>query len=284
MTFMYPNKKGVFELNFNIDEGEVLGFLGPNGAGKTTTIRALMGFVKPSKGSLSIMGKDCFTKADEIQKDLGFIAGEVNFIGGISAKDYLDLVMDMRGLKDKTRQKQLLDMFELDPKGDIKKYSKGMKQKLSIVSAFMHEPKVLILDESTSGLDPLMQNRFVELILQEKAKGKTILMSSHMFEETERCCQNALIIKDGRIIDKTSIENLKNKENRIYIVKGENLQNLANLGYDLISIDSKTFEVKTNNVDRFVKDLSDFKVSDLREKSQNLEDFFMHYYGQEVAR
>ncbi|MFI3326070.1 MAG: ABC transporter ATP-binding protein [Clostridia bacterium] len=279
MSFEYSNQKGVFDINFSLEQGEVLGFLGPNGAGKTTTIRALMGFIKPTKGSLTIFGKDCFEKADEIQKNVGYIAGEVNFINGLTAKEYLDFVMDMRGLKNTSNQKILLDMFELSLNEKIKNFSKGMKQKLSIVSAFMHDPQVLILDEPTSGLDPLMQNRFVELILSEKEKGKTILMSSHMFEEVERCCQNTLIIKNGRITCKSSIQSLKNKEKRIYTVKSDNLLALEKFGYNLKSVGDKTAEIQVDNVDKFVKDLAQLNVLDLQEKSQSLENFFMNYYG-----
>ena len=219
LTMKYPSGKGVFELNFSVKDGEVMGYLGPNGAGKTTTIRALLGFMIPSLGSCSINGLDCFKDATEIQKKLGYIPGEISFFDDMNGDEFLKMLQDLRGIKDYTRMNELLELFELIPKGKIKKFSKGMKQKLGIVSAFMHNPDVYILDEPTSGLDPIMQNKFIDLILQEKAKGKTILMSSHIFEEVEKTCDNVIIIKDGRIVIQSDVHTLKSTQRNGYDVK-----------------------------------------------------------------
>lgn len=164
-------------------------------------------------------GLDCTNNAPEIQKTLGYIPGEIAFLDGMNGDEFLKFMHDMRGTKDISRQKQLIEIFEFDPKGKIKKFLKGMKQKLGIVAAFMHNADVLILDEPTSGLDPLMQNRFVELVLSEKAKGKTILMSSHIFEEVEKTCDNVLIIKDGRIVKQSDAQTLKNSQRKGFLVK-----------------------------------------------------------------
>ena len=171
LTLAYRSGKGVFDLNFGVKQGEVLGYLGPNGAGKTTTIRALLGFMAPKKGTAQIAGLNCTTDAPAIQKKLGYIPGEIAFLDGMHGDEFLRFMQSMRGTKDTVRQKQLIEMFEFSPKGNIRKFSKGMKQKLGIVTAFMHDPEVLILDEPTSGLDPLMQQRFVELITEEKKRG-----------------------------------------------------------------------------------------------------------------
>ncbi len=287
LTMKYPSGKGIFDLNFFVNQGEVMGYLGPNGAGKTTTIRALLGFMKPNNGTAAIGGMDCWYKATEIQKALGYIPGEINFLDGMSGDEFLKFMHDMRKTKDISFQKQLLEMFELNPKGKIKKFSKGMKQKLGIVTAFMHNPDVLILDEPTSGLDPLMQNRFVDLLLSEKAKGKTILMSSHMFEEVEKTCDNVLIIKDGRIVKQSDVQTLKITQRKGYILKTTDINSLAQAlqseNFEIGSIHNNSVEVfvSAHNVDRLIKTAANFTITHFDIKVQTLEDIFMQFYGQE---
>ena len=165
LTRDYGLGKGIFDVSVKVDQGEAFGFLGPNGAGKTTTIRHLMGFIRPKAGSCQIDGLDCWKNRDEIQKRLGYIPGEISFFEDLTGKEFLKFVSDYRRTGKNNRIREMMERFELDPRGKIKKMSKGMKQKLGIVVAFMHDPYILILDEPTSGLDPLMQNRFIELAL-----------------------------------------------------------------------------------------------------------------------
>ena len=288
LTLTYPSGKGVFELNFQIDEGEVVGYLGPNGAGKTTTIRALLGFMHSDSGSCSIRGLNCREHAPEIQRFLGYIPGEITFPDNMRGDEYLRLIHDMRGGGNGgtgQRQNELLEMFELDPRGKISKFSKGMKQKLGIVAAFMHAPEVLILDEPTSGLDPLMQNRFVELIRKEREDGKTILMSSHSFEEVEKTCDNVLIIRDGRIIHTASATELQSSRLRKYVLRsGEQealAQALAEAGFTSDYSDEQdglVVMVQGDSVDKFVKTISEFGINDLSQHSQTLEELFMRFY------
>lgn len=287
LTLKYPSGKGVFDLDFSVKKGEVMGYLGPNGAGKTTTIRALLGFMQPNSGTCSIGGLDCSNSAPEIQKTLGYIPGEIAFLDDMKGNEFLKFMHNMRGTKDTSRQKQLIEMFELDPESKIKKFSKGMKQKLGIITAFMHNPEVLILDEPTSGLDPLMQNRFIELILSEKAKGKTILMSSHMFEEVEKTCDDVLIIKDGRIVKRSDVQTLKNSQRKGFVIKSTDgafaSQQLKAEGFEACTIAGDTLEVFVTgeNVDRFIKTIAQFTVLNFDVKSQSLEDIFMQFYGRE---
>ena len=287
LTIKYPSGKGVFDLDFKVAEGEVMGYLGPNGAGKTTTIRGLMGFMHPTNGICSIGGLDCWAKAPLIQKSLGYIPGEIAFIESMNGEEYLRYIAEVRGIKDTKQRNELINMFEFSPKGSIKKFSKGMKQKLGIVAAFMHDPKVLILDEPTSGLDPLMQNRFVELILSEKKKGKTILMSSHMFEEIERTCDNVLIIKDGHIMAHSDINTLKNTQRKCFILRtpdtGKALQLLNASGLNAQeSSGNLEIHITGDYIDKFTKVLGQFTVTGLDVKVQTLEDVFMHFYSKEV--
>lgn len=284
MTLKYPSGKGVFDLNFKVPNGEIMGYLGPNGAGKTTTIRGLMGFMKPNAGSCSIGGLDCWKNAPRIQKTLGYIPGEISFIESMNGDEYLKFISEMRGGNNMRRQKELTDMFEFSPKGSIKKFSKGMKQKLGIVAAFMHDPEVLILDEPTSGLDPLMQNRFIELILQEKKRGKTILMSSHMFDEVERTCVNVLIIKDGYIVAHSDISTLKNSQRKCFLVKTPDndyaLTLFKNAGFEVDSAADGSLEifVMGDSTDKFTKVMGQITISGLDVRPQTLEDVFMHFY------
>ncbi|MDY3014153.1 MAG: ABC transporter ATP-binding protein [Evtepia sp.] len=218
LTRDYGKGRGVFDLTFSVGQGEVFGFLGPNGAGKTTTIRHLMGFLRPQAGRCSMNGKDCWQDSAAIQRDLGYIPGELAFFEEMTGGEFLKFLERYRGPGSGVRKEELLARFALDTRGKIKRMSKGMKQKLGIVAAFMHDPTVLILDEPTSGLDPLMQNAFISIIHEERERGKTILLSSHMFEEVERTCQRVGIIRQGRLVALETIQALREKHMRAYQV------------------------------------------------------------------
>ncbi|MPM49748.1 Vitamin B12 import ATP-binding protein BtuD [bioreactor metagenome] len=286
VTMTYPSGKGIFDVTFQVGEGQVLGYLGPNGAGKTTTIRCLLGFTKPNLGSCTIGGLDCVARAPQIQKTLGYIPGEIAFLDGMTGTDFLKFMAQMRGMKDLSKQKELIERFELDPRKEIKKFSKGMKQKLGIVTAFMHDPSVLILDEPTSGLDPLMQNRFIELVVEQKKAGKTILMSSHMFEEIERTCDEVIIIKDGTLVEKNDVGALKGSQRKAYIVKFRRPEDIALIVSQKFTVDQvfgNTAEiyVKGEEVGRLMKALSALDIEALDTKAQTLEEVFLNYYAAE---
>ncbi|WP_332310676.1 ABC transporter ATP-binding protein [Alkalibacter mobilis] len=287
VTLQYSNGKGIFDVDFEVNEGQVMGYLGPNGSGKTTTIRALLGFMKPNKGACTINGMDCIKDAPEIQKNLGYIPGEIAFLDGMNGDEFLKFMCDMRGTKDLKLQKQLLEMFDLNPKGKIKKFSKGMKQKLGIVTAFMHDPEILILDEPTSGLDPLMQNRFIELIMEEKTRGKTILMSSHIIEEVEKTCDTVAIIRNGRIVKQSDVGFLKSTQRKGFIISTDNLESAVQIlngaGFENLSVVGKNIEifVAVDQIDRLVKTISNFTISDITFKSQSMEEIFIQFYNGE---
>ena len=284
VTKDFGQGKGVFDISFDVKEGEVFGYLGPNGAGKSTTIRQLMGFVKPQKGELRILGMDCFKEADKIHKHVGYLAGEIAFVENMKGMEYINFIAEMRGLKDDTRMKQLIDMFELNPNGRIRKMSKGMKQKIALVTAFMDSPKVIILDEPTSGLDPLMQNRFVELISEEKKKGTTILMSSHIFEEVERTCDRTAIIRKGQIVDTVEMDTLSKIRNKVYTVTLQNEKMAVQLAKQpeltVQSQNGNVVKILVNqNIAESLKILAEYEPVDLQISTQSLEDIFLHYYG-----
>ncbi len=290
ITKDYGQGRGVFDVSFSVNQGEVLGFLGPNGAGKTTTIRQLMGFIRPDSGHLSIFGKDCFREADEIQKSLGYLPGEIAFIDSMSGTEFIHFVAKMRKMKGLGRAGKLSEMFELNASGKLKKMSKGMKQKIGIVCAFMDEDVDLyILDEPTSGLDPLMQNRFVELVLSEKKRGKTILMSSHMFEEVERTCDRAAIIREGKLAAVEEIEKLKAGRQKIIEVafSEADMAEAFAKGFPQASYlpGGKIVTARVGrNIDQFIKKAGEYTVTDMEVRTQSLEEFFMHFYGEGAGK
>ncbi|CAK7077472.1 ABC transporter ATP-binding protein [Tissierella carlieri] len=285
LTKDYGKNRGIFDLSFEIQKGEVFGYLGPNGAGKTTTIRHLLGFLNADKGECHIGQLNCRTDAEQIQRDLGYLPGEIAFFDDMSGIGYLKFIANMRGMKNFEKMNELISYFELDPSGRIKKMSKGMKQKIGIVSAFMHDPSTLILDEPTSGLDPLMQNKFIELILNEKSKGKTILMSSHSFEEVERTCDRIGIIKRGRFVTIETVENLKKAQRKIYSISLRNekaAKDFATEPLEIISINGDKVQVAIkDNIKVLTTALDRHPVTGIDVVSQSLEEVFMSYYGGE---
>lgn len=285
ITKTYGNGRGIFDLCLKVNEGEVFGYLGPNGAGKTTTIRHLLGFIKPDKGSCTINGMDCRYNAAAIQRTLGYIPGEIAFFNDMTGIEFLDFMNDMRDTKDRTRCKALIDRLELDTTRKIKKMSKGMKQKLGIVTAMMHDPFIYIFDEPTSGLDPLMQNVFVELVLEEKKRGKTILMSSHIFEEIDRTCDRVGIIRDGRLVAVDDVHSIKSTQNKVFVVDLESAADIEifkKSGLNITKIKDKRLEISINkDLDLFISTLAKCKSTSLDTLPQTLEQVFMKYYGQE---
>lgn len=263
LTRDYGGGKGVFDATFQVSQGEVFGFLGPNGAGKTTTIRHLMGFLRPQAGACTIAGLDCWRERARIQAQLGYVPGEISFFDDMTGAEYLKFLERYRNLRSSNRKGELLDYFQLEPKGKIKKMSKGMKQKLGLVAALMHDPDILIFDEPTSGLDPLMQSRFVDLVASEKKKGKTILLSSHMFEEVERTCDRIGIIRGGKMVAVDSVEALRERHLRTYTVTLDSQEQAAAFARDFHgSREGCRVTVTTR---------------------QSLEEIFMDYYGGEGA-
>ncbi len=281
LTQTYRSGKGVFNLNFTVDKGEVFGYLGPNGAGKTTTIRNILGFTNASSGKVLIDGLDSRKETAEIQKRVGFLPGEISFYDNLKGKDFLNLIAKLRNLSDFTLRNKLEDQFKLDTDVFIKKMSKGMKQKLAIITAFMHDPDILILDEPTSGLDPLMQSVFLDLIREEKKRGKTILLSSHIFEEVEKICDRAGIIRDGFLIAVEDITSLKEKYEDVFEVQLEKENpNILKSKLDITHIkDGKYRLVIKNNYDEVFKELQGYKVIKMHSIKQSIEDIFMKYYG-----
>lgn len=285
LTKSYSNGKGVFDISFKVSHGEVFGFLGPNGAGKTTTIRNLLGFINPTSGSCSINGLDCRRKAADIQQTLGYVPGEISFFDNMTGMQFMKFIADLRCKDDTKRRNSLIERFELESDHKIRKMSKGMKQKVGLITAFMHDPSVIILDEPTSGLDPLMQKRFIELIMEEKHRGKTILMSSHIFDEVDRTCERAAIIREGKIVAVEDISSLKSTLRKSYLVTvsdNADIEKIKASNLEFKIIDDKRVEIFiSNNYRNMLSVLATCKVTSLDAAAQTLEQIFIRYYGKE---
>ena len=286
LTKQFSNGKGIFDVTFSIPKGEVFGFLGPNGAGKSTTIRHLMGFMKPSKGSAAIDGMDTWKDTAKIQEKIGYLPGEISFLDGMDGMAFLNLVGGMRGMKQTAYRDELIHRLQFDVKTPIRKMSKGMKQKVGIVAAFMHEPEVIILDEPTSGLDPLMQRIFIEIVMEQKEKGTTFLMSSHSFSEIERTCDRAAIIKDGKIVVVENIHDLQQKQRRLFDVtfaSEEEAMRIKQSTLDVVSVTDNRAEIAVQgDYNQLIRTLGDYQVRNIDIHEQNLEEVFLNYYNREA--
>ncbi len=283
LTHIYKSGKGVFDLNFSIHEGEVFGYLGPNGAGKTTTIRNIMGFVNAYSGRVTIRGLDCRNNAAKLQKIIGYLPGEIAFFDNMKGLEFLKFVGDMHNMKETKRRDRLIEQFDLEVSGSIRKMSKGMKQKLGIIAAFMHDPEVYILDEPTGGLDPFMQNVFMDLIREERSRGKTVMMSSHLIEEVQRSCDRAGIIREGRLVaieDINSLNAMKTREFIVTLKSKEDAKKLLDTPLETKKLNEKKVMVRVGkHFNDFIRTLSGLDVTNLDLRQRLLEDIFMNYYG-----
>lgn len=294
LTKDYGSGRGVFDVGIAVNKGEVFGFLGPNGAGKSTTIRHLMGFSKPDSGETLIFGKPTFKKYYEILDKVGYIPGEIALPAGLTGYEFIRMMQDMQGVKNDAQLKRMLDMFELSDEvlyGDTKRMSLGVKRKLAVVTAFMHDPEVLILDEPTSGLDPVMQDVFVKYIHEEKARGKTILLSSHIFSEIDSTCDRIAIIKDGRIVSDFIADDLKHASKKYYDVRFKSEADEKTFENKISSISSAAMikadgeraylSVDDKDLNAFISLLSDLDPVAFSNRRESLEDYFMKFYKED---
>lgn len=285
LTKDYGHGRGVFDVSIKVEQGMCYGFLGPNGAGKTTTIRHLMGFSKPQSGSTSILGCDSWNCADELKNAVGYLPGEIAFPKGLTGTEFLDMQMKLRRVKDAAYKNELLERFQLDPSMRVEKMSLGVRRKLAVVTAFLHDPDILILDEPTSGLDPIMQQNFIDFILSEKKRGKTILLSSHIFHEVDACCDRISIIKDGRIVADFVADELKNRSTKIYRISFSDKDS-----YDAFVCKEYLFHsrnekklrarvmIEAAQINRLLTDITPLSVTEFQEIPFTLEDYFMEFY------
>lgn len=294
LTKDYGSGRGVFDVSIHVDKGEVFGFLGPNGAGKSTTIRHLMGFSKPDSGSTKILGQETFSKYDIVLSHVGYIPGEIALPAGLTGWQFIRMMQDMQGIHNEERLNEMLSLFELEDNvltGETKRMSLGVKRKLAIVTAFMSDPEVLILDEPTSGLDPVMQENFIQFIHDEKARGKTILLSSHIFSEIDSTCDRIAIIKDGKIVSEFIANDLKHASRKYYTVEFKDEDGKTKFknesthleSFMLIDEDEKSvyISVEDKDLNELISLLSSLAVNSFSNRKETLEDYFMKFYKED---
>jgi len=282
LTKEYGKSRGIIDVNLEIKEGEVFGFIGPNGAGKSTTIRTILNYIMPTNGKAEIFGLDCFTQSEKIKRQIGYLPSEVHYYDDMKVKELLKYSASFYNKDCSKKISELCDALELDTNKKLEELSFGNKKKVGIVQALLHEPKLLILDEPTSGLDPLMQNNFFEILTEENKKGVTIFFSSHVLTEVQKMCDRVAIIKEGKILNIESIDNLRaNTYKKIKIELKTPEENVFNNFTGVVNrtVHDNCIEFLFNGqVDKVIKKLYEYDVKNIWIEEPQLEEIFMHYY------
>ena len=281
LTKDYGMGKGIFNINLEIKKGEMMGFVGTNGSGKTTTIRCLLGYLKPTNGECIVLNKNSWKHASDIADKIGYVPGEIGFPDLPTGTAFLKSQADFFGLKDLSYANELIKKLQLDPKANLKRMSKGMKQKTALVAALMNNAEILILDEPTTGLDPLMRLAFLDIIKEEHRKGKTIFMSSHMFNEMEDTCDRVALISNGHIIDIADMNEIRNRPTKDFKVEfnnKEDYEKFKGLNYNIIRDQEKynqvTINIQKDKVTDLFNDLKNLDVKFISEVKYTLEKHF----------
>ncbi len=281
LTKDYGEGRGIFDINLKIKKGEMVGFVGTNGSGKTTTIRCLMGFIKPTSGNAYVKGLETWKNASEVAKSIGYVPGEIAFPDLPTGTAFLKSQAEYFKIKDMSYANSLIEKLQLDTEANLKRMSKGMKQKTALVAALMNNADILILDEPTTGLDPLMRKSFLDIVKEEHKKGRTIFMSSHMFNEVEETCDKVALISDGHLIDVVDMDKIKNRPSKDFKIEFNNVDDynqFKNLKYKIIRDQEKysqvTINIKHKDINKLFKDLKDFDVKFISEVKYTLEKYF----------
>jgi beta-exotoxin I transport system ATP-binding protein len=281
LTKYYGKSRGIIDVSFTEEEGEIFGFIGPNGAGKSTTIRLLLSLIHPTSGSAKVFGKDVTKLGPEIRRDIGYLPSEVYYYEGMKVKDLLKYSASFYAHDCTQRIKELSDIMELEQNRRISDLSYGNKKKVGIVQGLLHSPKLLFLDEPTAGLDPLMQRKFFDLIRQENARGVTVFFSSHILGEVQRMCNRVGIIREGKIVEISDIRSLQQNNYKKVHVTAEGLNPAS---FDLPGVTNLQTEDSTvhfffkGDINTVLQKVSSVQVSDLTIEEPTLEEIFMHYY------
>ena len=289
LTKRYGKARGVDDLDLEVPNGEVFGFLGPNGAGKTTTIRVLLDLLRPTSGSVRVLGMDSRSDGVAIRSRIGYLPGELSLHEGFTGRQTLDHFARMRSGVDTSFQRELVDRFDVDLDRKVSDLSTGNKQKLGIIEAISHRPDLLVFDEPTTGLDPLLQQVAHDLILEARSEGRTVFLSSHILPEVERVADRVGIIRDGRLLAVSSIDDLKARAIRVMEVRfaegtaaADGLQRIPGVREVEIVGDVVRFRVE-GAMDTLVKALATRDVITLRSEEADLEEIFLAMYRGEIA-
>ncbi|HBG22728.1 MAG TPA: ABC transporter ATP-binding protein [Peptococcaceae bacterium] len=281
LTKKFGNFTALDNVDLTMNEGEVFGFIGPNGAGKTTTIRVMLGLLKATRGEVRIFGRDAWKDAVELHKRIAFVPGEANLWPNLSGGEVIDLFLKMRGNGSQGRREELIKRFDLDPTKKCGTYSKGNRQKIALIAAFSSDADLYILDEPTSGLDPLMERVFQEYVMEVKAEGKSVFLSSHILSEVEKLCDTIAIIREGKIIETGTLNEMRHltrtkltiqTKEPVTLDETKGVHNIEEHDAEL------SFQVDTEELDEVIRYISQFGIVKLESTSPTLEDLFLRHY------
>lgn len=281
LTKYYGKVRGIKELDLTVTHGEFFGFIGPNGAGKSTAIRTVLGLIAPTSGDAMIFGKDVTKEREAILQNIGYLPSEALFYQGMKVKDILRLSADLRKVDCSAESKRLCERLQLDTARKIDDLSFGNRKKVAIVCTLQHRPELLVLDEPTGGLDPLMQKEFFDILRERNREGTTIFLSSHVLSEIQRNCTRAAIIRDGRIIAQGSVDDLsKTSAKRITVHGSIHLENLSGVRDRKAGEDGISF-LYSGDMGSLLRTLASGQVDDLTVTEPDLEEIFLHYYEED---
>ena len=284
LTKYYGSSRGIIGLNLSVEAGECFGFIGPNGAGKSTTIRTLLGLISPTAGSAQIFGKDIGREKEAIFREVGYLPSEAVFYPGMKVRDILKFSADLRRKDCAEEARALSDRLQLDTSRKVDELSFGNRKKAAIVCALQSDPALLILDEPTGGLDPLMQREFFDILRERNRKGATVFLSSHVLSEVQRNCTRAAVIREGKIIACDSVDALaKTNAKRISVRGRVDLEGLDGIR-DRKAVENGVSFLYSGDMNRLIQRLSEGEISDLSVSEPDLEEIFLHYYGREGDR
>ena len=281
LTKYYGKARGIIDVNFSVEEGEIFGFIGPNGAGKSTTIRTLLSLIFPTSGSATIFGKDCIQHGPELRHKIGYLPSEIFYYDKMKVIDLLKYSASFFKINNQKRINYLAGIMELDLTRRIEDLSYGNKKKVGIIQGLLHEPKLLILDEPTSGLDPLMQQKFFNLIAEENRNGATVLFSSHILAEVQELCNRAAVIKEGTILKIEDIQAMKNDNYKKITIKGDGIDpNRFQIDgvNDMVKEDDLIHFYYKGNINEMIQIISSGTYRDILIEEPSLEEIFMYYY------
>jgi ABC-2 type transport system ATP-binding protein len=286
LTKWYGRRRGILDVDFWVEGGEVFGFLGPNGAGKTTTIRLLLGFLRPTAGRATVLGHDAWTDAPVAHARLAYVSSDPGYLGELTARDQLDYMASLRGLP-RNAWRTAAERLELDPSVPIRKLSRGNRQKVAVVQAFMGREPLLVMDEPTSGLDPLMQREFLRLVAEVRADGRTVFLSSHNLPEVERACDRVAIIREGRIVSVSSVGDLQASHWRsvnLVLAGPVSPEAFALPDVRVVSADARDVHLMVRgDVNPLLRRLATIDLRDISIVTLEIEDVFLGYYSGDSA-
>ena len=281
LTKVYGKNRGIQDINISVKEGEIYGFIGPNGAGKSTTIKTLLNFIYPTSGEALIFGMDSVKESEKIKEYVGYVPSEVRYYDDVKVKDIIKYAQSFYPKSNKEYVDRICNELELDMNKKMGELSLGNKKKVAIAQSLINNPKLLILDEPTNGLDPLMQKKLFNILIEEKEKGNTVFLSSHNLVEVQNLCDRVCVIKEGKIVDIIEIEKSKTELKLKVTLSSSDITDdiVLNLSDKILDKNGKLYTfIYSKNIDSLVKELANYKIDELLIEKENLEDAFLNYY------